>query len=205
MRQRTGDENLFFLIHGLFTLRADVKLRHVATGVRNSYNSYKRYFVVVFEANCVKLLIMSKTTVMTLRVAPEVRRGLERLAARSGHKPAQIGARLVEEGLRRREFPEIDLRETAAGRVAYLRGTRLAVHWLVQRVRSGMRIEEVAQGLDLSPAQINAALAYARAYAREIERDIEEAEANRKWLELQDSARHEAHSTTRARKGRHAK
>lgn len=148
---------------------------------------------------------MGKTSVMTLRVPSEVRRGLERLAVRLGHKPAQIGARLVEEGLRRREFPEIDLRDTAAGRVAYLKGTRLAVYWIVQRVRSGMRIEQVARGLDLSPAQVNSALIYARAYASEIERDIEEAEANRKWLELQDEGWREAQASARTGSRRRAK
>lgn len=68
---------------------------------------------------------MSKTSVMTLRLAPDVAKGVELLARRFGHKPSQMGARLVEEGLRRRNFPQIELRDTLAGRVAYLAGNPL--------------------------------------------------------------------------------
>jgi len=130
---------------------------------------------------------MGKTSVMTLRLPTEVRRGVERLAARSGHKPAQIGARLIDEGLRRREFPLIEIRETAAGRVAYVKGTRLAVYWVAQQIHRGMSPNQMARELELSLAQVNAALGYARVYTREIELDIEEADANRKWIEVQDS------------------
>ncbi|HEV2318404.1 MAG TPA: hypothetical protein VGV18_01545 [Verrucomicrobiae bacterium] len=49
---------------------------------------------------------MSETAVMTLRLPKGVKRGVERLAARFGHKPAQLGASLIEEGLRRRDFPQ---------------------------------------------------------------------------------------------------
>ena len=112
---------------------------------------------------------MGKTSVMTLRLPTEVRRGVERLAARSGHKPAQIGARLIDEGLRRREFPLIEIRETAAGRVAYVKGTRLAVYWVAQQIHRGMSPNQMARELELSLAQVNAALGYARVYTREIE------------------------------------
>ena len=138
---------------------------------------------------------MSKTSIMTLRLPTEVRRGVERLAAQLGYKPAHLSARLVEEGLRRRHFPQIDLRDTAAGRVAYLKGTRLAVYWLVERVREGMAAAKVAAEFEVSPAQINAALTYARAFPDEIQRDIEEAEENRRWLELQETALSERHDT----------
>src|SRR5436305_10859512 len=103
---------------------------------------------------------MSESNIMTLRLSSEVRRDVNRLAAQLGHKPAQLGARLIEEGLRRRHFPQIDLRDTAAGRVAYLRGTRLAVYWVVLRVRGGQSTEKVARDYDISPAQVRAALAY---------------------------------------------
>lgn len=78
---------------------------------------------------------MSKSSILTVRLPTEVRRGVERLAAHLGHKPAQMGARRIGEGLRRRDFPQIDLRETAAGRVAYLAGTRLTVSWVTQQIR----------------------------------------------------------------------
>src|SRR5205823_6377910 len=124
---------------------------------------------------------MDKTSIMTLRVPLGVRRALERLAAQLGYKPAHLGVRLLEEGLRRRHFPQIDLRDTATGRVAYVKGTRLTVYWVLQRVRKGMTAERVAHEFDLSPAQVNAALAYSHAFPAEMELDVEEAEANRNW------------------------
>src|SRR4051794_6017554 len=129
---------------------------------------------------------MNKTSVMTLRVPVGVRRALDRLALQLGYKPAHLGARLVEEGIRRRHFPQIDLRDTAAGRVAYLKGTRLAVYWIVERVRKGLSAERVARDFDITPAQVNAALAYNEAFRAEIDVDLEEAEANRQWLEVQE-------------------
>src|SRR6266567_5881072 len=103
---------------------------------------------------------MDKTSIMTLRVPITVRRALERLAAQLGYKPAYLGARLVEEGLRRRHFPQIDLRDTAAGRVAYLKGTRLAVYWIIERIRTGLSAERGARDLDITPIQVSAALTY---------------------------------------------
>ena len=131
---------------------------------------------------------MSKSSVMTLRLPSDVRRAVERLAAQQGHKPAQIGAKLVEEGIRRRHYPLIDLRETTAGRVAYVKGTRLAVYWLVERAREGMNTERVAREFGISPTQVRAALAYSKAFAAEIDAEIEESRANRGWVEAQESA-----------------
>src|ERR1700761_2086464 len=104
---------------------------------------------------------MSETAVMTLRLPKGVKRGVERLAARFGHKPAHLGARLIEEGLRRRDFPQIDLRETAAGRVAYVAGTRLAVHWIAGMVPKKMNVETFCREYGLAPERVRAALAYA--------------------------------------------
>lgn len=131
---------------------------------------------------------MSKTVVMTLRLTPKVAHSVERLASRFGHKPAQLGARLLEEGLRRRDHPLIDLRETAAGRVAYLGGTRFAVYWLAQMIEEGRSPEQVARNYELPVANVRAALAYAQAFPEEIQSEIDEAKANREWLEQQDAA-----------------
>lgn len=130
---------------------------------------------------------MSKTTVMTGRLVPEVARGVELLARRFGHRPAQVGARLVEEGLRRRDFPQIELRDTVAGRVAYVAGTRLAVYWVARAVRGGMKAEEFAREYELPVERVRAALAYAAAFPEEIEGDIAHAEANLTWLENQEA------------------
>src|SRR5438270_3161661 len=105
-----------------------------------------------------------KTVVMTLRLPSNVARGIERLANRFGHRPAQIGARLVEEGLRRRDFPQIDLRETAAGRVAYMAGTRFAVYWVAEAIRGGKTIEAFAREHGLPLDRVRAAVTYAQAF-----------------------------------------
>jgi uncharacterized protein (DUF433 family) len=130
---------------------------------------------------------VSETAVMTLRMPKGVKRGVERLAARFGHKPAQLGARLIEEGLRRRDFPHVELRETAAGRMAYVAGTRLAVHWVAERVARKISARSFAREHDLTTDHVRAALAYAQAFPDEIRSDREHAEANRKWIEVQDA------------------
>src|SRR5580658_6320422 len=131
---------------------------------------------------------MSKTSVMTLRLAPEVARGVERLARRFGHRPAQVGARLVEEGLRRRDFPQIELRDTVAGRVSYLTGTRFAVYWVARAVKDGLTPEGFAKDFDVPVERVRAALAYASAFRDEIEGDVVHAEANRAWIQSQEAA-----------------
>jgi uncharacterized protein (DUF433 family) len=131
---------------------------------------------------------MSETAVMTLRMPKGIKRGVERLAARFGHKPAQLGVRLIEEGLRRRDFPHIELRETAAGRVAYLAGTRFAVHWVAGLVPNKMALAAFAREYDLPDDRVRAAVAYAQAFPGEIDSDREHAEENRKWIEGQDAA-----------------
>jgi uncharacterized protein (DUF433 family) len=131
---------------------------------------------------------MGKTSVMTLRLAPEVARGVELLARRFGHRPAQVGARLVEEGLRRRDFPQIELRDTVAGRVGYLVGTRFAVYWVAKAVRGGLKPEGFAKAYELPVEHVRAALAYAAAFPEEIKGDLAHAEANRTWLEGQQAA-----------------
>jgi len=143
---------------------------------------------------------MSKSYVMTLRLPEEVGQGLVRLAARFGHKPARIGARLVEEGLRHRDFPLIELRETVAGRIAYLKGTRFTVQWVTQTIRDGLSAEQFARDFDVAPAQVQAALAYAQAFPEEIAADAEHAAANRRWMEQQDAAWHAGHPPMHAAK-----
>jgi uncharacterized protein (DUF433 family) len=130
---------------------------------------------------------MSKTSVMTLRLAPDVARGVELLARRFGHRPAQVGARLVEEGLRRRDYPHIELRDTVAGRVAYLVGTRFAVYWIARTIQGGLTAEEFAAEYELPLERVRAALTYAAAFPEEVQGDIAHAEANRKWLENQQA------------------
>ena len=146
---------------------------------------------------------MRETGVMTLRMPKSVKRGVERLAARFGHKPAQLGVRLIEEGLRRRDFPNIELRETAAGRVAYLAGTRLAVYWIAGLVPAKTAVAAFAREYDLTADRVRAAVAYAQAFSEEIQSDREHAEANRQWIEAMDMAAHAPQTAKGQRKGKH--
>ncbi len=125
---------------------------------------------------------------MTLRLPAEVAQGVERLASRFGHKPAHLGARLVEEGLRRRDYPLVDLRETSAGRVAYVAGTRFTVYWVAQAVQGGKTAAEFAREYQLPLERVRSALAYAEAFPEEIAADRAHAEANRRWLEQQEAS-----------------
>ena len=131
---------------------------------------------------------MSKTYVMTLRLPEALGLEVERTAARQGNKAAQLGAWFVEEGIRRRKHPLIDLRETSTGRVAYVNGTRFAVYWVARQIRDGMTAEAFAKDFGLSVAQVRAALAYSKAYPDEIEADIDQAKDNLDWIDQQDAA-----------------
>lgn len=139
---------------------------------------------------------------MTLRLPIEVARGVERLASRFGHKPAQLGVRLVEEGLRRRSHPQIDLRDTAAGRVAYIGGTRFAVYWAARAIQAGQTPEQFAKQYALPVERVRAALAYARAFPQEIEADNLQADANQKWLEEQEASYQSANKAERSQRAR---
>jgi len=132
---------------------------------------------------------MSNTYVMTVRLPKDLGLGVERYSAQTGHKPAKLGAMAVDEFMRRRSFPLIDFRETAAGRVAYVKGTRLAVYWLadaIKRLRGN--VEKAAEIWDLSPERLRAALHYAEAYPKEIKAMQDHAEANRGLLEKAETA-----------------
>ena len=121
---------------------------------------------------------MSKTYVMTVRLPKDLGRGVDRYSAQTGHKPAQLGAMAVDEFMRRRSFPLIDFRETAVGRVAYVKGTRLAVYWLtdaIKRLRGN--VQRAAESWGLSPEKVRAALQYAETYPKEIRALQNQAEA----------------------------
>jgi uncharacterized protein (DUF433 family) len=143
---------------------------------------------------------MSKTTVMTLRLPLKVARGVKRLASRYGHKPAQLGMRFVEEGLRRRDYPQIDLRETSGGRVAYLGGTRFAVYWILAAIEAGATPEDLASEYELPLERMRMALTYAAAFPEEIKADTEHAQANREWLAHLEAAHHCKRSTSLLKK-----
>jgi uncharacterized protein (DUF433 family) len=131
---------------------------------------------------------------MTLRLPEALGLDLERFAARQGHKPAQLGAWFMEEAIRRRKHPLIDLRETSAGRVAYANGTRFPVYWIATQIRGGQSADAFAKDFDLPVAQVRAALAYAEAYPEEMETDLDQVEDNLAWVKQQDAAWRTGHA-----------
>jgi uncharacterized protein (DUF433 family) len=110
---------------------------------------------------------MSK--VMSLRLEDDQVARLERAARQLGHTPARTAVLLLEEGLRQRDFPGIEFRDSPAGRQAYLRGTRLAVWHVVMLARHfDDPVALTAAHLEVPIRHIAAALDYAAAYSEEI-------------------------------------
>ena len=77
------------------------------------------------------------------------------MARRLGRAPSQTAAMLVDEGLRRDRFPLVEMRDTAAGRVAYIKGHRLPVWMMAERMWGGETPEQVAEDLGV-PASMMA-------------------------------------------------
>lgn len=84
------------------------------------------------------------------------------------------------------EFPEIRVRKTATGRVAYVAGTRFAVCWIVAMIPRKMSIESFRREYGIAARSIRSALAYAQAFPMQSEADKKRAAANRKWIETMD-------------------
>ena len=95
-----------------------------------------------------------------------------------GRSPSEVGALLIEEGLRRDEFAFLDFRDSSVGRQAYIQGSSLAV-WEVVWVARGFAndVQSTADHLQMPPTKVQAALNYARAFQEEIEEAIREQEA----------------------------
>lgn len=107
--------------------------------------------------------------IVKLRLESHQMERLSRLAHATGRTPAETGALLVEEGLRRAEFPAIDFRDSTIGRQAYVRGSSLAV-WEVVWVARGYQMDtgQTAAHLGWPEDRVRAALAYAAAFPEDI-------------------------------------
>ncbi len=112
---------------------------------------------------------MTQKKVVSIRLAEEQVEYLERTARRLGRTTSQTAAMLIEDGMRRERHPMIEQRETAGGRIAYIKGTRLPVWMMAERVWDGETPEEIAEGLEVPVSQIRAAVGYAEAFRDEIE------------------------------------
>jgi uncharacterized protein (DUF433 family) len=121
---------------------------------------------------------MSRTVVISSRLAPEQEKRLARKARQLGRSASETSAMFIEEGLRRDEFAFIDFRDSPVGRQAYIQGSTLAV-WEVIWIARGYHndIGKTADHLRLTPPKVQTALNYAMAYPEEIAEAIAEHEA----------------------------
>lgn len=108
--------------------------------------------------------------VMSLRLKDQQMERLRRIARRLGRTPSEVGALLVEEGLREAEFACVEFRDSAVGRQAYIKGSRLAVWEVVEIARGyGLDVERTAEHLRWPAFKVQAALNYAVAFPEEID------------------------------------
>ena len=115
------------------------------------------------------------STTVSLELSDEQIARLEREAQRLGRSPSDVAARWVEESLRESEFPHIEFRDSAGGREAYLRGTRLKVWHLRWSTNfDDEDIPRIASDFIVSPKTVADAFAYGRRYADEIEASLAE-------------------------------
>lgn len=124
---------------------------------------------------------------LSMRVAPDVLRGIEREAHRTGRPPTTLAADLLEEGLVMRVYPGICFREGAAGRRPSLLGHRIDVHQVVETARaSGGDLDKVAAWFGVPVGLVRSAMEYYADHASEVDDWISNQaayarEAERRW------------------------
>jgi uncharacterized protein (DUF433 family) len=113
-----------------------------------------------------------------MRLPAESGKRLKRMARQHGWTASDASARLVEEGLRRSEFAYIDFRDSAAGRQAYMQGSRLAV-WQVAELLRGYKQNAgaVAKHLEWPLEKVQAAANYIEAFPEEIAEQLADYDA----------------------------
>jgi DNA-binding transcriptional MerR regulator len=113
--------------------------------------------------------------VVSIRLKDEQLERLKRFARRLGKSQSEMGALLIEEGMREAEFGQIEFRDSAAGRQAYLKGSTLAVWEVILVARDhGMDLEQVARYLQRPTEWVRAAFHYHEAFPAEIDQAIDD-------------------------------
>lgn len=113
--------------------------------------------------------------VVSLRLKDEAVVKLERQARRLQRTPGETAVLLLTEKLREEEFPFIEFRPTAAGRLAFVEGSRLSV-WMAAAMARDFAMDgrRLAEHLQMPVEKITAALSYAQAYPEEIDPLVQE-------------------------------
>jgi hypothetical protein len=118
------------------------------------------------------------TVTLSIRVPAETKRWLERFSKGRG-SGGGAAALLLEEARRRETFPAVDFRDTPAGRLAYVHGTRVPV-FLVCHLGVDLPASEVAAHYGWPLWKAESALAYGRMFSDEM------AEDEQFWSEAED-------------------
>jgi len=116
------------------------------------------------------------TPTKTLRLRPQLRAEIDRIARRSRRTFSAVTQDLIEEALRMRECPGIYFADEPGGREAKVAGSGLGV-WEVLRdyLAAGRDERALRKSLpQLSAAQVKACLLYYRRYPQEIDAEIRE-------------------------------
>ncbi len=116
----------------------------------------------------------SETT--SIRLRPELRTRINRLATRSRRTFSETAQDLLDEALRMRTCPGIYFADEPGGRVAKVAGTGLGIWEIIRDYREQGESEPALRRMfpQLSTAQIRACLLYYSMYPAEIDAAIEE-------------------------------
>jgi hypothetical protein len=110
---------------------------------------------------------------ISIEIDDERLQRLRRLARDANQTPDDAVNILLEEGLRMREFPGIQFRDTDAGRQPYVAGIRMPLWHVAMVAREfGDDIPGMIEHLSISRAEIDEALRYIHAYSDEIDASI---------------------------------
>lgn len=95
---------------------------------------------------------------------------LKKRSAEIGSAQGALAERYIEEGLRMDGHPGISFRDGGSGRRPALLGTRLDVAQVIETLRqNGSSIDETAEYLDLSAAQVETAVRYYADHRAEVD------------------------------------
>jgi uncharacterized protein (DUF433 family) len=113
--------------------------------------------------------------VVSLRLPDQEAAQLKRYARKLRRKTSETARILLGEALRQAQFPYVEIRDSAIGPQAYIKGRRVQVWMLVQISQSyGGDLEKTAKHLQYPPEWVQCAFDYAKAYPDEINLAIEE-------------------------------
>jgi hypothetical protein len=106
-----------------------------------------------------------------MRLQDEQVARLKRYARTLGKTAGETSALLVEERLRENEFAFIEFRNSPLGRQAYMKGSRLAVWWVVQAAKDLFQLDaqRTADHFQKPIAWVRAALNYYASFPEEID------------------------------------